>query len=209
MIYSPQKLFNCAPTLEIITMPSAFNTHQTNPLSQFPQAWERAGKIKLLVLDVDGVLTNGQVFLDSEGKEAFKAFDIQDGLGIKLLEQCGIPTVIITGRQSKSVLARCNELGIEHVHMGVENKAIALDKVLGDLSLKRADCAVMGDDWPDLKMMKQAGLIICPAQGHEAVKETAHLVTTRSGGNGAVREVCDLILKAQNRYQELLNQARA
>ncbi|MDF9788587.1 KdsC family phosphatase [Polynucleobacter sphagniphilus] len=190
-------------------MPSAFHTHQTNPLSNFPQAWERAGQVKLLVLDVDGVLTNGQVFLDGEGKEAFKAFDIQDGLGIKLLEQCGIPTAIITGRQSKAVLARCQELGIQHVHVGVENKAIALDKLLSDLSLKRSDCAVMGDDWPDLKMMQRAGFIICPAQAHEAVKAVAHLVTTRAGGNSAVREVCDLILKAQNRYENLLNQARA
>ena len=188
-------------------MPSAFNAHNTNPLTQHPQAWERAGQVKLLVLDVDGVLTNGQVWIGADGKESLKAFDIQDGLGIKLLEQCGIPTAIITGRNSKMVLARCEELGIKNVHMGVENKAIALDEVLKSLGLKQADCAVMGDDWPDLQMMKNAGLRICPAQGHEAVKKFAHLVTTRSGGNSAVREVCDLILKAQNRYDELLNKA--
>lgn len=190
-------------------MPSAFHTHNTNPLVQYPQAWERAGQVKILVLDVDGVLTNGQVWLGADGKESLKAFDIQDGLGIKLLEQCGIPTAIITGRNSKMVLARCEELGIKHVHMGVENKAIALDKVLQSLGLTQADCAVMGDDWPDLKMMKNAGLRICPAQGHQDVKEFSHLVTTRSGGNSAVREVCDLILKAQNRYAELLDQARS
>ena len=188
-------------------MPSAFNTHKTNPLSQYPQAWERAGQVKLLVLDVDGVLTNGQVWIGADGKETLKAFDIQDGLGIKLLEQCGIPTAIITGRNSKMVLARCEELGIKHVHMGVENKAIALDEVLKSLGLKHADCAVMGDDWPDLQMMRNAGFRICPSQGHEAVKEFAHLVTARSGGNSAVREVCDLILKAQNRYDELLSKA--
>ena len=190
-------------------MPSAFNTHNTNPLAQFPQAWERAGKVKLLVLDVDGVLTNGQVWLSADGKEFLKAFDIQDGLGIKLLEQSGIPTAIITGRNSKMVLARCEELGIKHVHMGVENKAIALGEVLKSFNLSHTDCAVMGDDWPDLQMMKNAGLRICPAQGHEAVKEFSHLVTTRSGGNSAVREACDLILKAQNRYEELLNKARS
>ena len=109
-------------------MPSAFNTHNTNPLSNYPQAWERASKIKLLVLDVDGVLTNGQVWIGADGKESLKAFDIQDGLGIKLLEQCGIATAIITGRNSKMVLARCDELGIKHVHMGVENKALLLKK---------------------------------------------------------------------------------
>jgi len=93
--------------------------------------------------------------------------------------------------------------------MGVENKAVALEEVLKSLGLKHADCAVMGDDWPDLQMMKHAGLRICPAQGHEAVQEFTHLVTSRSGGNGAVREVCDLILKAQNHYEDLLNKARS
>ena len=107
------------------------------------------------------------------------------------------------------VLARCEELGIKHVHMGVENKAAALDKILQALALQSSDCAVMGDDWPDFQMMKSAGLKVCPSQGHEAVKETAHFVTSKSGGNGGVHEVCDLILKAQNRYEELLAQARA
>ena len=189
-------------------MPSAFNPHNTNPLTEYPQAWERASKVKLLVLDVDGVLTNGQVWIGSDGKESLKAFDIQDGLGIKLLEQCGIPTAIITGRNSKMVLARCEELGIKQVHMGVDNKAIALDEVLKTLGLSAKDCAVMGDDWPDLAMMKNAGFRVCPAQAHEAVKEFSHYVTSHAGGNSAVRETCDLILKAQNRYEELLNKAR-
>ncbi len=189
-------------------MPSAFTPHNTNPLTQYPQAWERAGSVKLLVLDVDGVLTNGQVWIGADGKESLKAFDIQDGLGIKLLEQCGIPTAIITGRDSKMVSARCAELGIKHLHMGVASKAVALEQVLKDLQLTAADCAVMGDDWPDLAMMKNAGLRVCPAQAHEAVKEVVHLVTSRSGGNSAVREVCDLILKAQNRYEELLSKAQ-
>jgi len=125
-----------------------------------------------------------------------------------LLEQCGISTAIITGRNSKMVFARCEELGIKHVHMGIENKATALEEILRALSLTHADCAVMGDDWPDLKMMSKAGLKVSPAQGHEAVKDSVHFVTSRTGGNGAVRELCDLILKAQNRYEELLNQAR-
>jgi 3-deoxy-D-manno-octulosonate 8-phosphate phosphatase (KDO 8-P phosphatase) len=206
MICLQQKSFNLSSSS--ISMPSAFNTHNTNPLAQYPQAWERASKVKLLVLDVDGVLTNGQVWIGADGKESLKAFDIQDGLGIKLLEQCGIPTAIITGRHSKMVLARCEELGIKYVHMGVENKAIALDQVIKTLSLSTSDCAVMGDDWPDLQMMKNAGFRICPAQAHAAVKEFAHFVTNHSGGNSAVREVCDLILKAQNHYEELLNKAR-
>jgi 3-deoxy-D-manno-octulosonate 8-phosphate phosphatase (KDO 8-P phosphatase) len=189
-------------------MPNAFNPHNTNALSQYPQAWERAERVKLLVLDVDGVLTNGQVWIGADGKETLKAFDIQDGLGIKLLEQCNIPTAIITGRNSKMVLARCDELGIKHVHMGVEDKALSLEGVLKSLGLQASDCAVMGDDWPDLAMMKNAGLRIAPAQAHEAVKEFAHLVTSHAGGSSAVREACDLILKAQNRYDELLSKAR-
>jgi 3-deoxy-D-manno-octulosonate 8-phosphate phosphatase (KDO 8-P phosphatase) len=138
-----------------------------------------------------------------------KSFDIQDGLGIKLLQQCGIETAIITGRNSKMVLARCEELGIKQVFMGVANKAIALSELLKRTAHTPADCAVMGDDWPDLPMMKQAGLRVCPAQGHEAVREFAHFVTSKAGGYGAVRELCDLILKAQNRYEALLTQARS
>jgi 3-deoxy-D-manno-octulosonate 8-phosphate phosphatase (KDO 8-P phosphatase) len=92
--------------------------------------------------------------------------------------------------------------------MGVKNKALALEEVLKTLGLNTSDCAVMGDDWPDLAMMRQAGLRIAPAQAHEAVKEFAHFVTSRTGGNSAVREACDLILKSQNQYEELLNKAR-
>ena len=188
-------------------MSKAFENHQTNPYPAHPQAWERAANVKLLVLDVDGVLTNGQVWIGADGKESLKAFDIQDGLGIKLLEQCNIPTAIITGRNSKMVLARCEELGIKHAHMGVENKSLVLAEILKSLGLQEKDCAVMGDDWPDLAMMKHAGLRVAPAQAHAEVKKVAHLVTQRAGGNSAVREVCDLILKAQNRYDELLNKA--
>ncbi|SNX27846.1 3-deoxy-D-manno-octulosonate 8-phosphate phosphatase (KDO 8-P phosphatase) [Polynucleobacter meluiroseus] len=189
-------------------MPNAFHPHNTNPSSRYPQAWDRATQVKLLVLDVDGVLTDGQVFIGPDGQEAFKSFDIQDGLGIKLLQQVGIPTAVITGRESKMVLGRCTELGINHVHMGVKDKAIALQEILQALHLKPADCAVMGDDWPDLAMMKSAGLRVCPAQAHVSVKDGAHFVTEAAGGKGAVREVCDLILKAQNQYEGLLAQAR-
>ena len=105
------------------------------------------------------------------------------------------------------VLSRCDELGIRHVFMGVENKAIALSELLKRTENAAADCAVMGDDWPDLPMMKQAGLRVCPAQGHEAVRNFAHFITSKAGGCGAVRELCDLILKAQNRYEALLTQA--
>jgi 3-deoxy-D-manno-octulosonate 8-phosphate phosphatase (KDO 8-P phosphatase) len=93
--------------------------------------------------------------------------------------------------------------------MGVENKALALAEILKSLDLHSSDCAVMGDDWPDLAMMKAAGLKVCPSQAHEAIKETVHYVTNRSGGNSAVRELCDLILKSQNHYEALLNLAKS
>ena len=171
-------------------MPNAFSTHVTNPSTEYPQAWERASKVKLLVLDVDGVLTNGQVWIGADGKEALKAFDIQDGLGIKLLEQSGIPTAIITGRHSKMVLARCEELGIKQVHMGVENKALALDQVLKSLGMTAKDCAVMGDDWPDLAMMKSADEITGPINlgnpGEFTIAELAAEVIKQTGVNPGI-----------------------
>jgi 3-deoxy-D-manno-octulosonate 8-phosphate phosphatase (KDO 8-P phosphatase) len=185
-------------------MPIAFNTPLSNQIQAFPQALERAAKIKMLVLDVDGVLTNGSIFLGSDGKEFQKAFDIQDGHGIKLLQGCGIPCAVITGRHSKMISVRCEELGITHLFMGVTHKNIALAELLKRVNLNVEDLAVMGDDWPDIPMMLKARLIIAPAQAHTEVLSMAHYVTHHSGGKGAVREVCDLILKAQNYYEPLL-----
>ena len=188
-------------------MPTAFNAPVSNALSRFPQAWDRAARVKVLILDVDGVLTNGQIFLGPDGKELYKAFDIQDGLGIKLLQQCGISCAVITGRNSPIVSARCTELNITHLFMGVAQKDVVLDQLLNTINLKRDQAAVMGDDWPDLATMRQAGLVACPASAHAGVKQQAHFITAQAGGNGAVRELCDLILKAQNHYEALLKKA--
>ena len=190
-------------------MPNAFSSHVTNPASQDPQAWERASKVKLLVLDVDGVLTNGQVWIGADGKEALKAFDIQDGFGIKLLQSVGIECAVITGRHSKMVLGRCDELGITNVFTGVQDKKLALLELQQRVTFNPAvDLAVMGDDWPDLSIMHSAGLRIAPAQAHEAIRQVAHYVTQAKGGFGAVREACDLILKAQGHYDLLLAKAK-
>ena len=113
-------------------MPVAFTPHTTNPLKAHPQALERASAIKMLVLDVDGVLTNGQVFFGPDGKEMLKGFDIQDGYGIQLLQSIGISCAVITGRHSKMVLARCDELHIKHVFTGVKDKNTALEELLRD-----------------------------------------------------------------------------
>ncbi len=189
-----------APTLQ---------SHTTNPLTNYPQALERAAQVRILVLDVDGVLTNGQVFFGPDGKESIKGFDIQDGFGIKLLQSVGVECAVITGRHSKMVLGRCDELGITHAFTGVSDKKLALLELQQRVTFNPAiDLAVMGDDWPDLSIMQSAGLRIAPAQAHEAVRETAHYVTQAKGGFGAVREACDLILKAQGHYDSLLAKAR-
>jgi 3-deoxy-D-manno-octulosonate 8-phosphate phosphatase (KDO 8-P phosphatase) len=191
-------------------MASILQSHTTNPLTNYPQALERATQIRILVLDVDGVLTSGQVFFGPDGKESMKGFDIQDGFGIKLLQSVGIECAVITGRHSKMVLGRCDELGITNVFTGVQDKKLALLELQQRLAFNPAiDLAVMGDDWPDLSIMQSAGLRIAPAQAHEAVRQAAHYVTQAKGGFGAVREACDLILKAQGHYDSLLAKAKS
>ena len=185
-------------------MPVAFTTHTTNPISAHPQALERASKIRLLVLDVDGVLTNGQVFFGVDGKEMLKGFDIQDGYGIQLLQRSGVPCAVITGRHSKMVLGRCDELDIRHVFTGVKDKITALEELLKRTALQASDLAIMGDDWPDMAVMTRAAFACAPSNAHIEVKAISHYVTQREGGNGAAREFCDLLLVASGRYAQLL-----
>lgn len=188
-------------------MTKAFGDMVTNPLTNHPQALERAAQIKILVLDVDGVLTNGSLLVGHDGKEALKTFDSLDGHGIKLLQSVGIIVAIITGRSSGMVEGRAKELGIKHVQMGVANKFNALQLLLTETGLSLSDCAAIGDDWPDLAILPKVHFAACPAQGHEEVKKRVHYITQRSGGSGAVRELCDLILKAQGHYERLLQEA--
>ncbi len=176
----------------------------TNMFSQFPQALERAEKIKLLVLDVDGVLTNGSLFINEDGQEHFKQFNSLDGHGLKLLTSNGVEVAIITGRTSAMVSQRANSLNINIVLMGVEHKLSALNSLVNSKNLTLAQVAVMGDDWPDLAMLKIAGLAIAPAQAHTEVRNAAHFIASKDGGEGAVREACDLLLMAQGHYQRLI-----
>ena len=184
-------------------------TIQSNELEKFPQALERAENIKLVVLDVDGVLTNGSLYVGNDGKEQLKVFDSLDGHGIKLLASTGVQFAIITGRESNMVKARAKELGIEHVYMAVSNKLETLNTLLKKIGGNLNSCAAVGDDWPDLPVLTRVNLACAPAQAHPAVIEVAHFVTSRNGGSGAVREVCDLILKAQGNYQKLLQEAKS
>ena len=188
-------------------MTNAFSPMTSNISSAFPQAMERAAKIKLLVLDVDGVLTDGSLLIGPDGKEALKIFDSLDGHGIKMLQSTGVTVAIITGRNSTMVEGRANELGIKHVQMGISKKAEALKNLLDLTDLKLSECAAMGDDWPDLSILLKVQLAACPSQAHEEIKKIAHFVTQKKGGAGAVREVCDLILLSQDNYSRLLKEA--
>lgn len=147
-------------------------------------------RIRLVVLDVDGVLTNGQLTFDSNGTE-YKTFNVQDGYGLRKLQQADVTIGIITGRDSSIVAARARELDIQHVVQGANNKAEALSKLLSELNLTAEQTLYMGDDEPDLPAMQMSGVSVAVANAVEVVREHADWVTTRCGGEGAVREVCD------------------
>ncbi|ROR29762.1 KdsC family phosphatase [Inmirania thermothiophila] len=156
----------------------------------------RAAGIRLLVLDVDGVLTDGRLYVDEAGRET-KAFHVRDGHGIKLAHRAGIAVALVSGRRSGAVDARAAELGIGHVCAGVEDKAAALARLCRETGIDAAAAACVGDDVVDLPMMAAAGLAVAVADAHPAVLARAHWVTSRPGGAGAVREVCDLLLAAR------------
>jgi 3-deoxy-D-manno-octulosonate 8-phosphate phosphatase (KDO 8-P phosphatase) len=165
-------------------------------------AQQRARAIRLLLLDVDGVLSDGGIVYDSEGRE-LKRFHIHDGLGIKLLQQHGIQVGIITGRVSPMVERRAQELGIELLIQGREDKASAMREAAAQLSLTLGAAAYMGDDLPDLAAIAQAGLGIAPANAVNIVRQHADFVTTASGGHGAVREAAEFVLAAQGQLDAL------
>lgn len=156
----------------------------------------RAKLIRLVAFDVDGVMTDGGLFLSDSGEE-FKRFNSLDGHGIKMLRASGVEVAIITGRTSRCVEMRAKNLGIIHVYQGVERKLEAMVDLLGKLSLSRDAAAYMGDDVVDLCVMRHVGLAVAVPESPELVREHAHYVTRRSGGHGAVREACELIMSAQ------------
>lgn len=158
----------------------------------------RAAQIRLIAFDIDGVMTDGGLTYTDDGHE-LKTFNVQDGLGIKLLQKAGIEVAIITGRKSGVVAARARDLGIEHVHQGVADKRATLAALLDRLDVQWPECAFMGDDLIDLPAMTRCGLAIAPANARPIVKEIAHTVTEAGGGRGAVREAAELILEAQGR----------
>jgi 3-deoxy-D-manno-octulosonate 8-phosphate phosphatase (KDO 8-P phosphatase) len=162
-----------------------------------------AQKIKLLLLDVDGVLTDGRLYYGNSGEE-LKAFDIQDGLGIKLLQRGGIKVGIITGRTSSLLKRRAQELDIQPLIQGREDKLTALNELLEDMDITLEEIAFVGDDLPDLAVLLRVGLGITPANGNHILASQALWQTKKSGGNGAVREVAELILTVQGKMEALL-----
>ncbi|MDH4229917.1 MAG: HAD hydrolase family protein [Nitrospirota bacterium] len=165
----------------------------------------RARRIKVLLLDVDGVLTDGTIFLDNNGLEA-KAFNIKDGLGLTLLKRYGVPSGIITGRDSHVVTRRAEELGMEILVQGCPDKLAAVRKIAAANGWSLEQVAYVGDDLIDLPLLLQAGLAVTVADGVAEVRQRVHHVTAAPGGRGAVREVCELILMAQGRWATALAQ---
>jgi 3-deoxy-D-manno-octulosonate 8-phosphate phosphatase (KDO 8-P phosphatase) len=157
---------------------------------------ERARRIRLLALDVDGVLTDGRLYLSAGGEE-LKVFHVRDGSGLVAVQRAGITVAIVSGRDSAAVSRRAAELGIRHVRQGVADKGGELDRLLDELAIEPAETACVGDDTPDLPMLRRAGLAIAVADAHPALVEAAYWTTSAPGGRGAVREVCDLLLSAR------------
>ena len=168
---------------------------------------ERAARVKLAVFDVDGVLTNGHIIYTEDGHE-LKAFHVHDGLGLKALRAHGIEVAIISARISHLVARRMGELGILHVYQGQEDKLSCFHQLLDALHLSAGDCSYTGDDLPDLVVMQEVGLSIAVANAHAWVRERAHWQTQREGGQGAAREVCDLLIEAQGKADSMRSRYR-
>ena len=169
---------------------------------------KRATKICMLVLDVDGVLTDGKLYFDHLGNE-LKAFNTRDGMGMKALQKCGIEVAVITGRKSEAVTQRMAQLDIQHVYQGREDKLNAFLHLLEITGLDAEQVCFAGDDWIDLPILLRAGLAISVADAEDRVKEKAHWITKNDGGDGAVREICNLILAAQEKDQTILDEILA
>lgn len=166
---------------------------------------ERATKIKLVIFDVDGVLTDGRLYFDGHGGE-FKSFHSRDGLGMNLLRKTGVEVAVISGRVSKSVDHRMQNLGIGRVFQGQQNKLVAYDSLREELGLLPEQVAHVGDDLIDLPLLRRVGLAVVVADAHPALLPFAHWRTERPGGMGAAREVCDLILEAQGHLPRLIDE---
>jgi 3-deoxy-D-manno-octulosonate 8-phosphate phosphatase (KDO 8-P phosphatase) len=184
------------------------NARSLTPTLVFPpelllRAQGSALGMKAAIFDVDGVLTDGRIYIGEHG-ETVKAFATLDGHGLKLLKQGGIEPLVITGRDSPAVRRRVADLGLSHAVYGAHDKLAAAEALLQTLGLDWPEVAAIGDDWPDLPLLLRAGFACAPANAHAEVRAVAHHVTAAAGGHGAAREFCDLLLMAAGRYATLL-----
>ena len=162
----------------------------------------KLANIKLLACDVDGVFSDGRIYMGQEGEE-LKAFHTRDGYGVKALQKIGVQVAVITGRRSNMVEKRMTSLGVEHIYQGCEDKQPALQSLQATLSISTAETAAIGDDMPDLGMFNAADINVCVNDGHPMVAKNAQYVTQTKGGYGAVRELCDLILLAKGQLTHI------
>ena len=183
---------------------SLFTMNVNVGMDDGPGANPALQRICLLALDVDGVLTDGSINMGAQG-ELFKSFYAQDGLGISVALRSGLQIAIITGRKSEIIHRRAQELGIQMVQEGVKDKYLALEQLQNQLGLSRGQVAYMGDDLNDLPAFRAAGVTFAPADAVEEVREAASFVTEAAGGRGAVREAIAMILRAQNKWQQIVN----
>lgn len=178
-----------------------------------PELLLRAQGVRLAFFDVDGVLTDGGLYLveaeshePAETREAIKRFDILDGFGLKLLQQAGIGAAVVTGRDSPALRGRLAALGVARARFGVDDKLTAANELLAESGLDWSQAAAIGDDWPDLPLLLRCACAAAPPGAHVEVRAVAHYVTQAHAGHGAAREFCDLLLAASGRYQALLQQ---
>jgi 3-deoxy-D-manno-octulosonate 8-phosphate phosphatase (KDO 8-P phosphatase) len=164
---------------------------------------EKAKKIKLLLLDVDGVLTDGRIIYDSHGRD-MKLFDVHDGMGVYLLKKCGIKTILITAKGSKSIRLRARDMQVEEVIENISPKSSCLDKILKKYMLDISEVCFMGDDLVDLCLMKRVGFPVAVFNAAIEIKQAASYITLREGGRGAVRELAELILKSKGEWGQAL-----
>lgn len=180
------------------------SNHHSNILSRYSKEQiKKASLIKAIFFDVDGVLTDGKIIYDENGKE-IKTFHVKDGLIISYLKKAGILTGAISGRESAAVTKRFAELKIDFCHQGIVDKAMVFEKLLAHYKLKSKEVAFIGDDLNDLPVFKLAGLAVCPSDTYDYIKERADLVTYAKGGEGVLREVADLVLEAKGLFEKWL-----
>ena len=164
---------------------------------------QRAARVKVMIFDVDGVLTDGSLTYGPDG-EAVKTFYVLDGLGIQLVQRTGVQTAIISARQSPIVVRRAADLGINHVFQGQHDKRLAFAELLAKTGVTAEECGYIGDDVIDLPLLTRVGFAVTVPSGHPEVQHRAHYVTKNPGGRGAVREVCDMVMRAQGTYEQAL-----